>query len=202
MSERARRQRITNSMSNNRSRTTLESAGVTPKPTRRARRAGRITSPRRSGSTAVAAKPIAVAENDAPSGTAATGLSSSRQRSARMSTASTADTTPAATHGSRVAASTLPTVSQSVPRVANQRHARDTAMPRVRRSAFRRASSLARRALSPVVSWDESAGPSGAQRGRGEEHGEREHRQRRALPGRVQAQAEPQHRNQEGYRSQ
>ncbi len=70
-------------MSNRRSSTTLDSAALTPNPTRRASSAGRISSPRRSGRTEVAANPMAVVENAGPSGTSATGRSRMRQRWAR-----------------------------------------------------------------------------------------------------------------------
>ena len=174
-------------------------------PTRRASSAGRMTSPSRSGSTDVAANPIAVAENAGPSGTRrhgpqqqppALGAEQDGERRTRRRTRAPTGCAPSPR--------TRPTASQSVPRVANQRHASETAMPRVRRIVFRRAILLGtRRHYRRSLPWTKAVHVAGAQRRHAASAAPTTStavagpRQRG-----IESQPESQHRHQERHRSQ
>src|SRR5262249_29653472 len=104
---------------------------------------------------------------------------------------------PASTHSSWAEPSTRHTSLRFTPLAANQRDVRETAMPTLRRIAFRSASSLAWRELSWVVSLDERRSLRGADRKCATAC--RDHEQQRAgvLPRGVEPQAESQHSQQE-----
>ena len=199
-----RKQPTTSSMSNRRSSTTLDSAGLMPKPDpacEQRRPDDLAQAQRQHGRGARSRSPSP--RTPARAARAATGASRSAP-ALRAEQDGEHATTPRTrgTHGMLADPRTRPTASQSVPRVANQRQASETAMPRVRRIVFRRRSSLGAR------HYRRSSGETKGRHVAGRGTPARPARPPRRAPARpvplpagIESQAEAQHHHQERERS-